>query len=81
MLEVVRRFAANGGAAIVVSHDFALASRVCDRIAVLADGRVIADGLPRDVLSREGVAAGFGVDVHVLEAPDGSPVVVPRFDR
>ncbi|MDG2049648.1 MAG: ABC transporter ATP-binding protein [Myxococcota bacterium] len=79
VLEVVRRFAANGGAAIVVSHDFSLAARVCDRIAVLAGGRVVADGLPREVLSREGVAAGFGVDVHILEAPDGSPVVVPRF--
>ncbi len=80
VLEVVRRFAAAGGAALVVSHDFSLAARVCDRIVVLAEGRVLADGAPRDVLSPEVVEAGFGMAVHVLDAPDGRPVVVPRFD-
>lgn len=80
VLRVVRGFAAKGGGALVVSHDFSLAARVCDRIVVLADGRVLADGAPRDVLSPEVVEAGFGMGVHVLEAPDGRPVVVPRVD-
>ena len=80
VLRVVRSFVANGGAAVVVSHDFSLAARVCDRIAVLAEGKVVADGPPGEALSPKGIEAGFGVDVDVLEAPDGRPVIVPRFE-
>lgn len=80
VLRVVRDFAERGGGALVVSHDLSLAARVCDRIVVLADGRVIADGAPREVLSPDVVEAGFGMAVHVVEAPDGRPVVVPRLD-
>lgn len=80
VLRVVRGFAARGGGALVVSHDFSLAARVCDRIVVIADGVVLADGAPRDVLTADLVERGFGMGVHVLPAPDGRPVVVPRID-
>jgi iron complex transport system ATP-binding protein len=81
VLRVVRGFAGRGGGALVVSHDFGLAARVCDRIVVLGEGRVLADGTPWDVLTPALVEAAFGMAVHVLEAPDGRPVVVPRIDR
>jgi len=80
VLRVVRNFAERGGGALVVSHDIGLAARICDRIVVLADGRVLADGPPRDVLTPEVIEAGFGMRAHVLDAPDGRPVVVPRID-
>jgi len=80
VLRVVRGFARDGGGALVVSHDFALAARVCDRIVVLGDGRVLADGLPGEVLTPTLVAEAFEMAVHIVDAPDGRPVVVPRLD-
>jgi len=80
VLRVVRDFAARGGGALVVSHDFGLAARVCDRIVVLAAGRVVADGPPDAVLTPALVERAFGMAVHVVHAPDGRPVVVPRLD-
>jgi iron complex transport system ATP-binding protein len=80
VLRVVRGFAERGGGALVVSHDFGLAARVCDRIVVLAAGRVLADGPPHEVLTPELVERAFGMAVHILDAPDGRPVVVPRLD-
>lgn len=80
VLRVVRSFAERGGGALVVSHDIGLAARICDRIVVLAEGRVLADGTPRDVLTPALIKAGFGMEAHILDAPDGRPVVVPRID-
>jgi len=80
VLRVVRAFAQRGGGALVVSHDFGLAARVCDRIVLLGDGRVVADGEPAAVLTPALVERAFGMAAHVVEAPDGRPVVVPRID-
>jgi iron complex transport system ATP-binding protein len=73
----VRAFAAAGGSALVVSHDLGLAARACDRLALLADGRILAVGRPAEVLTPPLLRAAFAIDAHVVEGPDGTPVVVP----
>ena len=78
VLERVRRFADEGGSAIVVSHDLTLSARSCDRIALLAGGVLAACGPPVDVLTVENLRAVFDVEADVLQAPDGAPLVVPR---
>jgi iron complex transport system ATP-binding protein len=78
VLSLVREFAATGRSALVVSHDLTLAARSCDRIVLLADGGVLADGKPSDVLNRENLRAAFGIDAAVERAADGLPIVVPR---
>ena len=78
MLEVVRDFARAGGGALVVSHDLILAARVCDRLVVLSEGRVLADGSPREVMKPEWLEQAFGLPVQVIEGPDGLPLVIPR---
>jgi len=42
--EFVRRFADRGGTVFYCSHMMDVVERVCDRIAILAQGRVVADG-------------------------------------
>lgn len=49
-LEVLMR----GRTTIMVTHSMALASRA-DRVIVLADGRVVQDGPPQDLLARPGL--------------------------
>lgn len=78
VLAAVRDHARAGGAALVVSHDLGLAARVCDRLVLLGNGRVLAQGPADTVLTPELLAEAFGIAADVMRAPDGSPVVVPR---
>jgi iron complex transport system ATP-binding protein len=78
VLTVLRERAADGASALVVSHDLGLAARFCDRLVLLGDGRVLAEGPPRDVLSPDTLRAAFGIEAEIVTAPDGTPLVVPR---
>ena len=78
VLAVVKELTARGRGALVVSHDLGLVARFCDRMAILASGRVLADGSPGRVLAPELLREGFGIEAEILAASDGSPVVVPR---
>jgi iron complex transport system ATP-binding protein len=78
VLGVVRELAAGGCAALVVSHDLGLAARFCDRLALLAEGRVVASGTPVQVLTPEHIREAFGIQAEVVPGPDGAPLVVPR---
>ena len=55
--------------ALAVLHDLALAAHFFPRLVVLDGGRVVADGPPAQVLTRERVRATFGVDLAMLTGP------------
>ncbi len=78
VLDLVRDFAREGRSALVVSHDLSLCARASDRLALLADGRVLDCGAPVDVLTPENLTAAFGIRADVIRAPDGGPLVIPR---
>lgn len=77
VLREVRRFAAEGRGALVVSHDLSLAARSCDRVVLLGEQRIIADGLPVEVFTQENLQLAFGIRTHTGPGPDGALVVVP----
>lgn len=54
---------------LLVSHDLNLASEVCDRLLLLADGRLVALGPPEAVLEEATLAAVFGCAVTVEQSP------------
>jgi len=79
-LEVVafaRRAAAAGSGVMLVLHDLNLAVRASDRVVVMADGRVAADGPPATVLTPALLSKVYGATVAVID-DEGVPVVVPR---
>lgn len=78
LLRFARAQAARGVGVLLVIHDLNLAARSCDRLVLLAGGRVVRHGAPRDVLRAETIEAVFQARVEVLEA-GGRPVIVPRF--
>jgi len=78
VLAAVRQHAADGGSALLVSHDLGLVARSCDRLVLLAEGRVAAHGLPAQVLAAEPLRRVFGIKASVIEGPDGRPLVVPH---
>ncbi len=68
---------ARGLAVMVVTHDVNLAALHCDRLALLAGGRVAAEGAPREVLRADLLGEAFGTPVQVEVRPDGRPFVLP----
>ena len=47
----LRRRAGAGTAVLVATHDVEWAARIADRVALMAEGEIYADGPPRRVLS------------------------------
>jgi iron complex transport system ATP-binding protein len=77
LLELVRRLVDAGMAVLVVTHELNLAARFADRIVLLDEGRVAAQGTPAEVLTRATLSQVFGWPVAVTTWCDGSPQVVP----
>ncbi|MCK7616036.1 ABC transporter ATP-binding protein [Roseibium sediminicola] len=50
---------------IVALHDLDHAAAFCDRIAVITDGRLIAEGTPETVITPDMIARVFGVEATV----------------
>jgi energy-coupling factor transport system ATP-binding protein len=50
LVETLRGLAASGHGIVVATHDVELAAELADRIVVLADGEVVADGDATDVV-------------------------------
>jgi iron complex transport system ATP-binding protein len=76
VMAVLRARACNGAGIVVVIHDLTLAARHCDRLVLIADGRVLAAGVPDAVLSDANLASAYGIRAHRGMA-DGQPYVVP----
>lgn len=68
--------AAGGTTVIAVLHDLTLAARFADRILMVADGRLVADGPPGEVLDDPRLAQTFGISAARLEI-GGRRVPVP----
>ncbi|MGY8738941.1 MAG: ABC transporter ATP-binding protein, partial [bacterium] len=78
VLREVRAFAKSGRGALVVSHDLSLACRTCDRIVLLGEGGIVAEGRPGEVMTPETLRRAFEIEAEIFTAPDGQLVIVPR---
>jgi ABC-type branched-subunit amino acid transport system ATPase component len=56
---LIRRLRDEGRNFLIVEHNMSFIRRTCDRISVLDAGRVIAEGEPRSVLSRDDVLSAY----------------------
>jgi iron complex transport system ATP-binding protein len=54
---------------LAVLHDLGLAAAFFPRVVLLDQGRVVADGSPRDVLSDDRIRDVFGVDPAMVRLP------------
>ncbi len=75
-LDLVADLVGEGRAAVAAIHDLNLAARFCDRVVVLADGRVRARGPPETTLDPETLGTAFDVTATVDDHPaTGAPLV------
>jgi iron complex transport system ATP-binding protein len=78
VLNLVRELAAAGRTVVAVLHDLTAAARYADTLVAMRDGTVVACGPPRRIVDDALVRTLYGVDAHVIAAPDdAAPVVVP----
>jgi len=62
LIDLLRAEAARGGrAALVAVHDLDAAALLADRLIVVKEGRIVADGSPERVLRSSAMAGVFGV--------------------
>ena len=64
-----KRCAARGQGVVIVLHDLNLAMNHADRVLVLSEGSLIADGPPNTGLAEEVIARGWGVDAAWIGEP------------
>ncbi|MFO7571833.1 MAG: ABC transporter ATP-binding protein [Gaiellaceae bacterium] len=62
---------------VAAMHDLTLAAQYAERMLLLDDGRIVADGTPQAVLTEEAVALHYDAAVDVVPV-DGRIAVVPR---
>ena len=78
-LELVARLRRDHGLTVISAmHDLTLAGLYSDRLVLMHEGVVVANGAPADVLRPETLAEFYGVRVTVHHEPDGTVVVIPR---
>jgi iron complex transport system ATP-binding protein len=77
-LDLLRAIVDRGRGALVALHDLSLAARRCDRMILLAGGKIRADDAPAAVLTPETLAMVFGVRAEVRLDGDGRPFVLPH---
>jgi iron complex transport system ATP-binding protein len=78
VLRLARQRAHAGDAVIVVLHDLNLAAAYADRIALLSEGRIVALGTPREVLTVERVSDVYAQPVEIIEHPvSGATIILP----
>jgi iron complex transport system ATP-binding protein len=61
---------------VAAMHDLTLAAQYADRVVLLDTGRVVADGLPEDVVTEAAIARHYGAAIRVVNV-DGALAVVP----
>jgi iron complex transport system ATP-binding protein len=69
LVDLVRGLAREGVALVAVWHDLTLAAAASDRLALLAEGRLLAEGEPWAVLTPENIEAAYGCEALVDPHP------------
>ena len=72
MWDVIDRFRASGRSIVLTTHYMDEAERLCDRIAIVDHGRVIARGTPAELI------ASLGAEQMIEFASDGHRAARPR---
>ena len=75
--DIVRAFQRSGGTVLLTTHYMEEAERLCDRLAIIDHGEVIAEGAPADLIDRLGghhvveFSVGSGANSNSPQTTDG----------
>jgi len=79
VMDVARHFAAQGGGAIAILHELNLAVHYADKMVMMGEGRIAAEGNPAEVLTSTHLKSVYHCDLHVGSLPAADvPFVLPQ---
>ncbi len=78
--DIIREFQRNGGTVLLTTHYMDEAERLCDRLAIVDHGQIIAEGSPASLIERLGGhhVVEFAVGHEVTENADGAALEIWR---
>jgi iron complex transport system ATP-binding protein len=79
--ELLRKFAAGGGGVLLTVHDLGLAARIADRIVILHNGRIVADGPPQIALTPCTLREVYGIDAQWIALRERSTPLIAIHGR
>jgi iron complex transport system ATP-binding protein len=78
LLQLLRTLAKDSNVGVLMaSHDLNLAALAADRLIVLSNGAIAADGPPSDVLRPELLANVWGIAMQRIDREGKTPIVFP----
>lgn len=79
LLDLLADLHDEGRTVVAVLHDLNHAARYATHLVVMHEGRILAEGDPKEVLTAELIARAFGLQAVVIEDPEThTPLIVPR---
>lgn len=80
LLACCRQLAAQHTGVVIALHDLTLAAQWCDRLIVLLEGDLIAQGPTREILTEDTIQRVFGADLraHVIREPAAGVVIYQK---
>lgn len=67
-----------GMTVVMVIHDLNMAARFCNQLIMVADGKIMAQGSPAEILNPKNLAAAFKILARVIQDPVSKrPMIVP----
>jgi len=79
--ELLRSAADQGGGVVLTIHDLTLAARIADRVIIIDDGRIVADGAPHDALTPQILRDVYNIDAQWLNGSGGMPPTIAIHGR
>ena len=71
---LIRFLQSSNGTILLASHDLELVLEVCNRVVLMDEGRIVADGSPGEVMSNVAL-----MEAHGLERPHSlTPHTIPH---
>ncbi len=80
LFETLKRRAEAGRIVIVALHDLTAAARFAGKVVLMHQGRIVAAGPPRTVLTPGNLRNVYGIDSEIIDVA-GLPIVVPLTGR
>jgi iron complex transport system ATP-binding protein len=77
VMTLLQHRARDGAGILAVLHDLSLAARFCDRLVLIAEGGMVAEGPPEKVLLPVHLKRAYGVEM-ITGSADGLSFVLPR---
>ena len=78
IMRLARDYARRGGGVIAVMHDLNLTAMFADRLCMMKQGAILAEGRPQTVLTDETLTAAYGCALRVNVVPQAGPWLLPQ---